>query len=179
MGRVKITRIFGHEFNTTGFLGASNNMEGKLDERGFPSWLTLPGMQWLAMARRWHLSIAWVLVTYGICFVSYSIFSRHLQRDLLPTKEDWRSIGKTLIDHLLLRHPAGEAAKNYNLLQKLAYLAVIFMLFPLVILNGFGMSPGMDALLPGWVDLLGGRQSVRFPAAPRQHDTIALRGGAQ
>jgi thiosulfate reductase cytochrome b subunit len=136
-------------------------MAGELDERGFPSWLTLPGMQWLSMARRWHLSIAWALVTYGICFVSYSIFSRHLQRDLLPTKEDWRSIGKTLIDHLLLRHPTGEAAKSYNLLQKLAYLAVIFMLFPLIILNGLGMSPGMDALLPGWVDLFGGRQSVR------------------
>ena len=158
---VGVTRILGHEFNTTGFLGASKNMEGELDERGFPSWLTLPRMQWLAMARRWHLSIAWALVTYGICFVSYSIFSRHLQRDLLPTKEDWRSIGKTLIDHLLLRHPTGEAAKNYNLLQKLAYLAVIFMLFPLIILNGLGMSPGMDALLPGWVDLFGGRQSVR------------------
>ena len=158
---VGVTRIFGHEFNTTGFLGASKNPEGELDARGFPSWLTLPGMQWLAMARRWHLFFAWGLVVTGICFVSYSIFSRHLQRDLLPTKEDWRSIGKTLIDHLLLRHPTGEAAKYYNVLQKLAYLSVIFMLFPLVILNGLGMSPGLDALLPGWVDLFGGRQSMR------------------
>jgi thiosulfate reductase cytochrome b subunit len=158
---VGVTRIYGHEFKTTGFLGASKNPEGELEDRGFPSWLTLPGIRWLSMARRWHLFFAWGLVITGICFVCYSIFSRHLQRDLLPTKDDWRSIGKTVRDHLLFRHPAGEAAKYYNALQKLAYLSVIFILFPLVILNGLGMSPGMDALLPGWVDLFGGRQSVR------------------
>jgi thiosulfate reductase cytochrome b subunit len=156
-----VTIILGHKFDTTGFLGASKDSEGELAGRGFPSWLTLPGMQWLSMARRWHLFIAWALVIYGICFVSYSIFSRHLQRDLLPTKADLRSIGKTVIDHLLLRHPTGEAARNYNLLQKLAYLAVIFLMFPLIILNGLGMSPGMDALIPGWVGLFGGRQSMR------------------
>ena len=66
----------------------------------------------------------------GICFVIYSISSGHLQRDLLPTRDDWRSMGKTFMDHLLLRHPTGEAAKNYNVLQKLAYLSVIFLLFP-------------------------------------------------
>jgi len=36
-----VTRIFGHEFNTTGFLGASNDMSGELVDRGFPPWLTL------------------------------------------------------------------------------------------------------------------------------------------
>lgn len=158
---VGITRIYGREFKTTGFLGASKTSGGGLEDRGFPSWLTLPGIIWLSMARRWHLFFAWGLVITGICFVVYSIFSRHLQRDLLPTKEDWLSIGKTLINHFLLRPPTGEAAKHYNALQKLAYLSVIFMLFPLVILNGLGMSPGMDALLPGWIDLFGGRQSAR------------------
>ncbi len=37
-----LTRVFGHEFNTTGFLGASKNSAGELTERGFPSWLTIP-----------------------------------------------------------------------------------------------------------------------------------------
>lgn len=158
---VGVTSIFGHAFNTTGFLGASKGTDGALHDRGFPSWLTLPGVQWLAMARRWHLFFAWGLALTAICFASYSIFSRHLKRDLLPTEEDWHSIGKTLMDHILLRHPTGEAAKDYNVMQKLAYLMVIFMLLPLIILNGLGMSPGLDALLPGWVDLFGGRQSVR------------------
>jgi thiosulfate reductase cytochrome b subunit len=46
-------------------------------------------------------------------------------------------------------------------LQKLAYLAVIFVLLPLVVLMGLGMSPWVDGIFPGWVDLFGGRQSVR------------------
>jgi thiosulfate reductase cytochrome b subunit len=156
-----ITSIFGHEFNTTGFLGASKEHGGELESRGFPSWLTIPGIQWLAMARRWHFFFAWLLVFTGISFVCYSILSRHLQRDLLPTKKDWHSIGMTVIDHIFLRHPTGEAAKYYNVLQKLAYLTVIFLLFPLAIMNGLGMSPGADALLPGWVNMFGGRQSMR------------------
>ena len=113
------------------------------------------------MARRWHLFFAWMFVVTVIGFAVHAIVSRHLRQDLLPTREDWSSIGKTFIDHLFLRHPTGEAARNYNVLQKLAYLGVIFLLFPLVIINGLGMSPGMDALVAGWVDLFGGRQSMR------------------
>ncbi len=47
------------------------------------------------------------------------------------------------------------------MLQKLAYLVVIFVLLPLVILMGIAMSPWMNSALPGWVDLFGGRQSAR------------------
>lgn len=160
-GIVGVTRIYGHEFKTTGFLGASNDPRGELTERGFPSWLTVPGFQWLAMARRWHFFIAWLFVINGIAFVAHGIGSRHLQRGLIPTKQDFRSIGRTIVDHLLFRHPRGEASKHYNVLQKCAYLSVIFCLLPLMILMGLGMSPAMDALFPGWVDLFSGRQSVR------------------
>ncbi len=156
-----ITRIIGHEFNTTGFLGASKDSTGEIVERGFPSWLTVPGMQWLAMARRWHLFLAWVLAANSIGLVSYSIASGHFRRDLKPTNQDWRSIGKSIVDHLCFRRPRGDAAKYYNVLQKLAYLSVIFVLIPLIILMGLGMSPALDALIPGWVDIFGGRQSIR------------------
>jgi thiosulfate reductase cytochrome b subunit len=156
-----VTRLLGREFNTTGFLGASKDHDGELVDRGFPSWLTIPENKWLSMARRYHLFFAWILAINSVCLVSYSLFSRHLQRDLLPTKEDLRTIKKTVIDHLLFRHPTGDAAKNYNVLQKMAYLAVIFLLIPLVIINGLGLSPGMNALSPGWVDIFGGRQSMR------------------
>jgi thiosulfate reductase cytochrome b subunit len=156
-----VTRIFGHEFITTGFLGASDNFQDETVTRGFPSWLTIPSEQWLAMGRRWHFFFAWLLVLNGICYVCYSIASVHVDRELLPTKQDWRGIGKSFFDHLRFRRPRGEAAKNYNILQKLAYLSVIFLLLPLIILMGLGMSPALDALLPGWVDIFGGRQSVR------------------
>ena len=156
-----VTRIFGGKLDTTGFLGASRGPAGEMTDRGFPSWITIPRFQWLAMARRWHFFFAWLLFINGIFFVSYTVLSGHLRRDLLPTVTDRQSIKRTLIDHLLLRRPKGEAARRYNVLQKLAYLGVIFFLFPLIILMGFGMSPAMDSLIPGWVGIFGGRQSVR------------------
>ena len=132
----------------------------QLDD-GFPSWATLPGSQWLAMGRRWHFFFAWVFVVNGLLYVGYSVASRHLSRDLAPDRADWRSIGRSILDHLRFRHPHGEAARRYNVLQKLAYLFVIFVLLPFVILMGLAMSPRMDSILPGWVDFFGGRQSAR------------------
>jgi len=126
-----------------------------------PGWLMLPSERWLALARRWHFFFAWVLVINAGCYLAYSIASRHLARDLAPNVADLRSIGRSILDHLRLRHPAGEAARRYNVLQKLAYLAVIFVLVPLVVLMGLAMSPRLDAAVPGWVDLFGGRQSAR------------------
>ena len=158
---VGVTRILGHEFVTTGLLGAGTDAEGDLVDRTFPSWLTLPGNRWLSMARRWHFFFAWVFVINGLAYVAYSIVSRHLSRDLAPDRHDWRSIGRSIVDHLRFKHPAGEAAKRYNVLQKLAYLSVIFMLLPLVVLMGWAMSPWLDALIPGWVDIVGGRQAAR------------------
>lgn len=156
-----VTTVLGRDVDTTGLLGASRGPNGQLEERGFPAWATIPGPQWLAMGRRWHLFFAWVLVLNGLAYLMYAILSRHLARDLAPTGRELRSIGQSIRDHLLLRHPAGEAEKHYNVLQKLAYLAVIFILFPLIIITGWSMSPWLDALAPGWVDLLGGRQAGR------------------
>ena len=158
---VGVTRIFGHDFVTTGLLGATAGPDGDLVPRAFPSWLTIPDTRWLAMARRWHLFFAWVFVINGLCYVAYSIAARHFARDLAPTAADWRSIGRSIVEHVRFKHPTGEAAKRYNVLQKLAYLAVIFVLLPLVILMGFAMSPWLNSLLPGWVDVFGGRQSAR------------------
>jgi thiosulfate reductase cytochrome b subunit len=158
---IGITRVLGHDFTTTGLLGASRAPSGEMVERGFPYWATIPGPQWLAMGRRWHLFFAWILLINGLAYVTYSVFSRHLTRDLSPTKADWRSIGQSIKDHLLFRHPTGEAEKHYNVLQKLTYLIVIAVLLPLMILTGWSMSPRLDSILPGWVDWFGGRQSGR------------------
>ena len=155
------TRILGHDFNTTGFLGVSREQTGELSVRGFPSWLTLPDVLWLAMARHWHFFFAWLLVINGIAFVIYIVASGHLRHNLVPTGRELRSIGRSIIDHIAFRHPRGEEAKRYNVLQKLAYLVVIFFLLPLMILMGLGMSPAVDSVYPGWVDFFFGRQSVR------------------
>jgi len=160
-GAIGVTEVLGHTFDTTGVLGLSTGTDGKPVRRGFPAWATLPGPRWLAMARRWHLFFAWVFVINGLLWLAWSMASGHLARDLAPTRADWRSIGRSLLDHLRFRHPRGEAARRYNVLQKLAYLIVIFGLLPLVILMGWAMSPWLDSLFPGWVDIVGGRQSAR------------------
>ena len=161
LGIKGVTRVLGREYDTTGVLGLSKNTDGRLAARGFPWWATIPDNKSLALGRSWHFFFAWVLLVNGLFYVAYSAATRHLSRDLAPDGSDWRSFGRSLVDHLRFRHPTGEAAKRYNVLQKLAYLAVIFVLVPLVILMGIAMSPWMDTVFPGWVDFFGGRQSAR------------------
>ena len=162
-GGVKgVTTIAGHRFSTDGVLGASTVGDATTKTaRAFPSWATVPGPQWLSMGRHWHFFFAWLFVVNGAAYVAYAVFSGHLTRDLLPTRAELRGIGGSIADHLRFRHPTGEAAKRYNVLQNLAYLVVIFGLLPLVIVCGLAMSPRLDAVFPGWIDLLGGRQSAR------------------
>jgi thiosulfate reductase cytochrome b subunit len=159
-GPVGKTQIGNAEFTTTGVLGLST-VDGSLEARGFPSWATIPGPQWLAMARHWHLFFAWLFVVNGVAYVLHTIFSRHLVHDLVPTKLELRNIGRSIVDHLRFKHPAGEAARRYNVLQNLAYLVVIFGLLPLVVIAGMAMSPRIDTVFTGWVSLIGGRQSAR------------------
>ena len=156
-----VTRVFGYNFETTGLLGVSAMPNGGQHSIAFPSWITVPTDYTLAGGRLWHFFFAWLLVLNGLAYLTYALLSRHLQRDLLPTGTDWRGIGRSIRDHLLFRHPKGEQAKHYNVLQKLAYLAVIFGLLPLIVLAGWAMSPWLNSLLPGWVDLFGGRQAAR------------------
>lgn len=156
-----VTRVFGAQFDTTGVLGVARAGDGRLVPSTFPPWMMLPGSQWLSMARSWHFFFAWVFVVNGLLFVLYSMASRHLARDLAPTRDELKGLGASIRDHLRFRHPTGEASKRYNVLQKLAYLVVIFVLLPLVILMGFGMSPWLNSLAAGWVDVVGGRQSAR------------------
>jgi len=161
LGYKGVTKLLGHEYDTTGVFGLSKQADGRLAARGFPWWATIPDNQWLSLARSWHFFFAWVLLLNGLLYVAYSAATRHLSRDLAPDRNDWRSFGRSIVDHLKFRHPTGEAAKRYNVLQKLAYLTVVFVLVPLVILMGIAMSPWMNTVAPGWVDFFGGRQSAR------------------
>jgi thiosulfate reductase cytochrome b subunit len=154
-----VTTIFGRPFNTTGLLGASRGDDGQLEERGFPSWSTLPAYQDLAMGRRWHFFFAWILVLNGLVYFAYLIGRRHI-RDLWPSAADIRAIPRAIVDHARLRFPEGDEALHYNVLQKLAYLSVV-VAFPILILAGLTMSPAMDAAFPWLLSLFGGRQAAR------------------
>jgi len=154
-----VTTIFGRSFDTTGLLGASRGDDGELEERGFPSWATLPSYQDLAMGRRWHFFFAWILVLNGLVYFVNLIARGHI-RDLWPSLAELRAIPRAIVDHVRLRFPAGEEARHYNVLQKLAYLSVV-VAFPILILGGLTMSPAIDSAFPWLLTLFGGRQAAR------------------
>ena len=158
---VGLTTIGGWTVETTGYLALFTTERGSFDVRGFPSWITLPSYRDLATGRRWHFFFAWLLVLNGIAYLVYSLLSGHVRRDLLPDRAGLRHIGSEIVDHARLRFPKGERARQYNVLQKLAYLSVIFGLLPLVVLTGLTMSPAIDAAFPILLDVFGGRQTAR------------------
>jgi len=75
-----ITTIFGYRFDTTGVMGVSRDSYGNIQRRGFPTWSTIPGPQWLAMGRRWHFFFAWLFVINGLIYVLFSVQPTSLQR---------------------------------------------------------------------------------------------------
>ena len=155
IGSVKVT--------TTGVLGLWTDPQGRVRRLAFPHWATLPSNYSLALARRWHLAFAWVLVLGGLAYGVRSIANGHARQDLAPSRSElapahvWHDIKQ----HARLRFPTGEAALRYNVLQKLAYLSVLLLLLPLLVLTGLAMSPGMNAAWPWLPELFGGRPSAR------------------
>ena len=143
---------------TTGILGAGNG-----SNRAFPPLVTIPSSYDLAGARKWHFAFAWLLVVPGLMFLAWAILRGHLRRDLALTRDELRPahLWADIKDHARLRFPKGAAARAYNPLQKLAYLSVILVLIPVVVLTGLTMSPAMNAGWPWLVDVFGGRQSAR------------------
>ena len=128
--------------------------------RAWPAWITIPSFQDLANARHWHFLFAWILAANGLLYLAWGLFSGHLKRDIAPTLADLGTIPRSVIDHIKLKHPTGEAAKRYNVLQRLAYLGLIILVV-LMVATGLTMSPGFDAFAPWLLDLFGGRQSAR------------------
>lgn len=154
---VGLTRVGDRIWKTTGVLGFSG------ETRGFPAWATLPSYRSLADGRRWHFFFAWVLVINGLAYWLGAVAGGHLRRDLLPTRAQLgpRHLWREVIDHARLRFPKGEDARTYNALQKLAYVAMIAVLLPMMVLTGLCMSPGFNAGFPWLLEVFGGRQSAR------------------
>ncbi len=129
-----------------------------LELEGFPSLLTIPSTQDLATGRVVHFFFAWIFVATLLLWLVTSWRNRHIRKDLLPTAKDAKNFMPDVRDHLKLKlvHTV-----RYSPLQKLAYGGVLFVLFPLIILTGLCMSPGMNAVLPWLPEVFGGRQTAR------------------
>jgi thiosulfate reductase cytochrome b subunit len=160
---VGITRVADVDFDTTGVLGVSYDGDGRALRRAFPPWLTLPSNASLALARDWHFLLAWLFVINGVVYLGFGLANGHVRRDLLPSADQLRArhVRTEIWNHLRLRSPRGDADRRYNVLQKFAYLVVVFALLPVMLLSGLTMSPAVTAAVPVLFDLFGGRQSAR------------------
>jgi thiosulfate reductase cytochrome b subunit len=114
-------------------------------------------------SRYLHFQAAWVVVFTGLLYVIFGLVSGHLRKNLLPGGADlsWRSFSASIASHLRFKRPSAAEAWSYNVLQRLSYVFVIFVLFPLVIWTGLAMSPAFVSAFPATVNVLGGQQSAR------------------
>ena len=114
-------------------------------------------------SRYLHFQAAWVAVLTGLLYVISGLFTGHFRKNLLPRGADlsWRAFSTAIANHLRFKRPSEAEAWSYNVLQRLTYLFVIFVLFPLVIWTGLAMSPAFASAFPSAVTVLGGQQSAR------------------
>lgn len=114
-------------------------------------------------SRYLHFEAAWVTVVTGLLYVAFGFFSGHFRQNLFPVPEDRspKKLAAAVARHLHLRRPSDEEAWSYNPVQRLTYLFVVLVLFPMMIGTGLAMSPALEGAFPIAVILLGGRQTAR------------------
>jgi thiosulfate reductase cytochrome b subunit len=105
-------------------------------------------------SRYLHFQAAWFAVLTGLVYFAYIWQSGHFRRNLLPARGE---LSRRSISMALTKNDPW----SYNVLQRLTYLFVILVLFPLVIWTGLAMSPGFASAIPDAVSVLGGQQSAR------------------
>ena len=160
MGYLRLGEL---RIDTTGALGNWQDSQGRTQTWAFPGWATIPSHYSLADGRRWHFFFAWIFSVGLALFMVMSLWNRHIQRDLHMRRDQWRPshFWRSFRAHLDLRAIRQSAGEDYNSIQKMSYIGVIFVLLPLMIFSGLAMSPAMDANWPFLSDLFGGRQSAR------------------
>ena len=112
-------------------------------------------------SRSLHFEAAWGLVLTGCWYLLAGLVTGHFRKDLLPSRWSGSEISAALANHIRFRKPAEAENWCYNILQRLAYISVIFGLFPAMIWTGLAMSPAVVSALPFMVTVLGGQQSAR------------------
>ena len=114
-------------------------------------------------SRYLHFQSGWLLVGAGLLYFIFGLARGHFRRYLLPAPADLspQRLAVSIGQHLRFERPGPEEAWSYNVLQRVAYLTVIFVFFPLIIWTGLAMSPAFESFAPGAVTILGGHQSAR------------------
>jgi thiosulfate reductase cytochrome b subunit len=114
-------------------------------------------------SRYLHFQAAWIVMLTGLLYTVHGLLTGHLRKNLLPGGADLsrRAMSTAIVKHLRFTRPGEAEAWSYNVLQRLTYLLVIFVMFPLVIWTGLAMSPAIASAFPFAVTAFGGQQSAR------------------
>ena len=78
-----------------------------------------------------HFLAAWLCLASGVIYVIHGFASGHFQRN------------------------------SYQVVQRLSYLSVVFVLGPSILLSGLAFSPALASVAPVIVNMFGGQQSAR------------------
>lgn len=113
--------------------------------------------------RIWHFAFAWILVASTIAYGIYLLLSGRFRALWLPTRQDLAlaNVRHEAWQHMRLRRAHGAAMRRYNVLQKASYMAIGFVVVPVLVLSGLTMSNSVTAVFPSLFALFGGRQSAR------------------
>jgi len=141
---------------------------GEAGALGGPSLVDLP-LPWVldvpirGPGRYLHFLSAWVIVFTGLVYVAAGLVSRHLGRNLLPSRDQLsgRALLETVRRHLRLETASEDDFASYNVLQRLSYATVVFLMMPAMIWTGLAMSPAATSVFPFLAGALGGQQSAR------------------
>lgn len=132
-----------------------------LDVPRFPDWMTIPGYYSLAVARDWHILMAWPFAL-GLLFIWIAmLINRHFQRDIATRRKEWTLSAITADIRAHLHGDLDHGDGQYNFLQKLSYGLIFGIVLPMMVATGMAISPGMGPSLGWMIELLGGRQSAR------------------
>ncbi len=139
---------------------------GETGAVGTPSLIDLP-LPFIIGPSVWnrpiHFFFAWMLVLSALIYVATGIATRHFRKDLVPAKGDlnWNNVVGVISAHLRWKRTSADEAWTYNVVQRLTYLAVVFVLFPGILYTGLAMSFGVTSVFPVMATALGGFQSAR------------------
>ena len=164
LGAVGVTGLFATDFGI--LISHPRLYWGETGTVGMPSLIDLP-LPFIIGPSVWnrpiHFFFAWILVLTGIAYYGAALCTRHLREDLLPAKGELSKarVMHILGAHLRWRRTPEDGGHTYNIVQKLSYLAVIFVIVPAILWTGLAMSPALMTAFPFIVTILGGHQSAR------------------
>ncbi len=146
---------------------------GKVGFQGYPAIFKLEdwGISWEEAERlgdrRWgrnyHYMFAWIFVVNGFIYLVWNCWQKKFYLKMLPSREELTvsNLKNEFVRHLRFRRLKTNGVVGYNVLQKLSYLFVLFVLFPFMLVSGFAQMPAFTAISPELIDFFGGRQTAR------------------